>query len=62
MAQPQLQDLLEALPRANPDLVSGILDWRNTNSAGVFRCEVERAIMSSRVWTKRVLRRRFRLS
>jgi type II secretory pathway component PulK len=32
-----LAGLLVSLPRANPDVVSAILDWRDTNSAGVFQ-------------------------
>ena len=32
-----LAGLLEALPRANPDLVPAILDWRDTNSPGTYQ-------------------------
>src|SRR5207244_3326493 len=32
-----LAGLLLSLPRANPDLASAILDWRDTNSTGAFQ-------------------------
>jgi len=32
-----LAALMTALPRANPDLASAILDWRNTNGGGQFQ-------------------------